>query len=127
MMASRKSKAATQRPKQKSTKQVGMMQFVLVGAGIIVLIVVALLLFGGGKKTAAPQAKVAAADTISTYGKARKPSGVAVKKVSRAKAAHDSLTAKRHEERLKQEQQQKQCLLLQQQRPFSLLLRSDLR
>jgi sRNA-binding protein len=78
-----------------------MMQFILIGAGIIVVIVVALLLSGGGgKKTAAPQAKTAAADTMGMYGGARKPSTVAVHRLNRARAAHDSLIAKRRAERL---------------------------
>jgi hypothetical protein len=105
MMASRKSEAATQRPKKKSTKQFGMTQFLLVGIGVVAVIVIAVLLFGGsGKKTAAPRAQGAAADTGSTYGKARKLPAVAVHRV---KAAHDSLIAKRREERLKREQEVK--------------------
>jgi len=73
MMASKKSEAGSQRPKQKSGKQLGMMQFVLIGVGVIVLIVIAALLFGGGKKAAAPRVNTAAADTGSTYGSARRP------------------------------------------------------
>ena len=108
MMPLRKSEAATQRPKQKKTKQFGMMQFVLVGAVIIVLIVAALLLAGGGgKKPATSHAKAAAADTGSTYGNARKLPAVAIKKVNRAKAAHDSLIAKRREARLQRKQEVK--------------------
>ena len=72
MMASKKSEAGTQRPKQKSGKQLGMMQFVLIGVGIIALIVIALLLgSGGGKKAAAPRTKTAA-DSVSTSDRARK-------------------------------------------------------
>jgi sRNA-binding protein len=106
MMASRKSEAGVSRPKQKPTKQIGMMQFVLVGAGIIVLIVVALLLSGGGRKKAvAPRAKVAVADTGSTYGKATKSPAVAA---HRTKASRrDSLMAKRREERLQRKQEVK--------------------
>ena len=109
MMASRKSEAATQRPKQATAKNAGMKQFVLVGAVVVVAIVVALLLFGGGKKSARPKPSVAAAADTSMYGSARRPSArksaaVAMNKANKAKAVHDSLTAKRHEERLKQEQ-----------------------
>lgn len=113
MMASRKSEAATQRPKQAPKKSGGSMQLVLVGVGIIVVIVVALLLFGGGgKKTAASQTKTAVADTGSTYGHAvRKPSAgklsAVANRANKGKAAHDSLVAKRREEKLQREQQAK--------------------
>jgi hypothetical protein len=104
MMASKKSEAGTQRPKQKSGKQLGMMQFVLIGVGVIALIVIALLLSGGGgKKAAAPRANATAADTGSIYGQARKPSTAAIHKVSRTRAAHDSLIAKRREARLQRD------------------------
>jgi hypothetical protein len=89
MMASKKSEAGSQRPKQKSRKQLGMMQFVLIGVGVIVVIVVAMLLSGGGgKKAAAPKAKTAAADT-DTYGGTKKS------------AAHVTQRAKKEEERAK--------------------------
>ncbi len=89
MMASKKSEAGTQRPKQKPGKQLGMMQFVLIGAGVIVIIVVAMLLSGGGsKKAAAPKMNAAAADT-GAYGSARKP------------AARAALREKKEEERAK--------------------------
>ena len=102
MMAPKKSEAATQRPKQKSGKQFGMMQFVLIGAGVIVLIVVALLLSGGGgKKAAAPRAKTAAADTGSTYGRAGKP----VAHVTSQRAKREEERAKLREERLKRRQE----------------------
>jgi len=95
MMASKKSEAGTQRPKQKSGKQLGMMQFVLIGVGIIVLIVVAMLLSGGGgKKAAAPRAKTAAADT-GTYGSARKPAA----HVTSQREKRDAERAKLREER----------------------------
>ena len=103
MTPSRKSEAATQRPKQKKTKQFGMMQFVLVGAGIVVLIVVALLLsVGGGKKPAATKAKAATADTGSTYGSVRKPSAHVTQRAKR-----DAERAKLHEERLQQKREAK--------------------
>lgn len=96
MMASKKSEAGTQRPKQKPGKQLGMMQFVLIGVGVIVLIVVALLLSGGGgKKAAAPRAKKAAADT-GTYGSARKP----VARVVSQREKRNEERAKLREERL---------------------------
>ncbi len=95
MMASKQSEAGVSRPAKKPTKQFGMLQFVLIGVGIIVVIVVAVLLSGGSKKTAAPQARVAAADTGSTYGLARK----AAPTVHRARARRDSLLAKRRAER----------------------------
>jgi len=95
-MASQKSEAGVSRPKKKPTKQIGMMQFVLIGAGIIVVIVVALLLSGGSKtQTAAPKARVAAADSGSTYGMASKSTPT----VHRARARRDSLLAKRRAER----------------------------
>jgi len=95
-MASKKSEAGTQRPKQKSGKQLGMMQFVLIGVGVIVVIVVALLLSGGGgKKAAAPRAKTAAADT-GTYGSARKP----VARVTSQREKRNEERAKLREERL---------------------------
>ncbi len=75
MIVSRKSEAGVSRPKQKPTKQFGMMQFVLVGAGIIVIIVVALLLFGGGaKKAAAPRTRMASTDEGGKSGRARRSS-----------------------------------------------------
>jgi hypothetical protein len=104
-MASRKSEAGVSRPKQKPARQFGMIQFVLVGVGIVVLIVVALLLFGGGgKKSAAPRARMAMADTGSTYGTARKPPAVAVRK---GRARRDSLIARRRQERLQRTQEVK--------------------
>jgi hypothetical protein len=102
MMASKKSEAGTQRPKQKSGKQLGMMQFVLIGVGIIALIVVAVLLSGGGgKKAAAPRAKTAAADTGSTYGSVRKPSARVTQRAKR-----DADRAKLREEKLQRKQEQ---------------------
>jgi hypothetical protein len=101
MMAPRKSEAGTQRPQQKSGKQVGMMQFVLIGVGVIVLIVVAMLLFGGGgKQTGAPRVRTAAADTGGTYGRARRPS---TRETQRAK--RDAERAKLREERLQRKQE----------------------
>jgi hypothetical protein len=102
MTPTKKSEAATQRPKQKKTKQFGMMQFVLIGAGIVVLIVVALLLSVGGKKPAASKAKAAAADTGSTYGGVRKPSAHVTQRVKR-----DAERAKLHEQRLQQKRETK--------------------
>ncbi len=96
MMASKKSEAGTQKPKQKSGKQLGMMQFVLIGVGIVVVIVVAMLLAGGGgKKAAAPRAKTAAADT-GTDGSAKKPAA----RVSSLRQKRDEERAKLREERL---------------------------
>ena len=101
-MASKKSEARTQRPKQKSGKQLGMMQFVLIGVGVIVLIVVALLLSGGGgKKAAAPRAKTAVADTGSTYGRARKPAA----HVTSQREKRDEERAKLREEKLQRKQE----------------------
>ena len=101
MMASKKSEAGSQRPKQKSGKQFGMMQFALIGAGIIVLIVVVMLLSsGGGKKAAAPQAKTVAADT-GTYGGARKPAA----RVTSQRAKREEERAKLREERLQRKQE----------------------
>jgi hypothetical protein len=98
MMASRKSEAATQRPKKAPSKSGGMMQLVLVGVGVVVVIIVAMLLFGGGgKKTGAARTKTAGADSGSTYGGVRK---APVSAAHRAKANRDSLIAKRREERL---------------------------
>ena len=95
MMASKKSEAGTQRPKQKSGKQLGMMQFVLIGVGIVVVIVVAAVLAGGGgKKAAAPQAKTVAADT-GTYGSAKKPAA----RVTSLREKRDEERAKLREER----------------------------
>jgi hypothetical protein len=101
MMASKKSEAGTQRPKQKSTKQGGMVQLILVGVGVVVLIVVALVLFGGGaKKAAAPRSRMAAADTGSTYGSARKPTARVTQHAKRGEER-----AKLREERLQRKQE----------------------
>ena len=112
MMASRKSEAAAQKPRRASAKNSGMTQFIIVGIGIVIVIFAALLLFGGsGKKTAGPQARAAAADTLGgVFGgtrkqvAAKKAAAAAMNKANRAKTVHDSLMAKRHDERLKQGQ-----------------------
>jgi len=102
MMASRKSEAGVSRPKQKRTKQFGMMQFVLVGAGIIVIIVVALLLFGGGgNKAAKPRSRKASARPAST-GSQRTSSARSVRTAS---SSRDDKKARRREERLQRRQE----------------------
>jgi sRNA-binding protein len=101
MMASKKSEAGTQRPKQKPPKQIGMMQFVLVGVGIIVLIVVAMLLFGGGgKQVAKPRSRMASAEGDST-GRQRT---AAARSVRRASSARDDKKAQRLEERQRKQE-----------------------
>ena len=101
MMASRKSDVGVQRPKQ-APKKGGMMQFALVGVGVVALIIIALLLFGGGgKKRAAPRTKTASADEGTTKKPRKSPSTVATTGGSK----RDEERAKRREERLRSRQE----------------------
>ena len=101
-MASRKSDAGVSRPKKAPAKNAGMMQFILVGAGIVVVIVLAIVLFGGGgKKAAAPKAAKAKADEDAVARTPRKPSGARTSAVSKRELERE----KRREERAKRREE----------------------
>jgi sRNA-binding protein len=102
MMPSRRTEAGVSRPKQKPTKQVGMMQFILVGAGIIVVIVVALLLFGGGgNKAAKPRSRMASAEGDS----AGRPRTSTRRSARVARSSRSDRRAQRREERQQRRQE----------------------